>query len=76
MSLYAAMVPEYTQQYQQSGERALQAGGALNDGEKYYATFRGTPVYETHEFEYVRAQPRARARSRTRSARSDPRAFP
>lgn len=46
MSLYAAMTPEYTQQYQQSGERALQAGGALAEGDKYYATFRGTPVYE------------------------------
>lgn len=51
MSLYAAMTPEYTQQYQQSGERALQAGGALAEGDKYYATFRGTPVYETHEFD-------------------------
>ena len=59
MSLYAAMTPEYTQQYQQSGERAVQPGGALNDGESYYATFRGTPVYETHEFEYVRQRPAA-----------------
>ena len=50
MSIYASMVPQYNTEFLRAGEQAMSASGALEQGDKRFASFRGLPVYETEAF--------------------------
>ena len=51
MSIYASMVPQYNTEFLRAGEQAMSASGALEQGDKRFASFRGLPVYETDAFD-------------------------
>lgn len=51
MSIYASMVPQYNTEFLRAGEQAMSASGALEQGDKRFASFRGLPVYETEAFD-------------------------